>query len=172
MSGGIDAYDAWLDGQGQVLEDDGGPLQEPLVALNLSAAVTVDPTATLREAMDRMRDRRVGCVVVMSGSELVGIFTERDVLMRLAGLEVDLDDPVADYMTHRPECVPDGTRIVTALAMMLEGGFRHVPVLSGSHVVGVFSMRDAMRIVADEHEDALLTAPPAGQSYGAVREGA
>ena len=116
--------------------------------------VRVEPDATLEDAAMRMFERRVGSALVLDGSRLVGIVTERDVLRvvaerRLAGTTV------SDCMTHHPETVGSDDTIEQAAMLMLHGGFRHLPVVEGEDVVGIVSMRDLVR-------DALSDRAPRG----------
>ena len=105
-------------------------------------------------------------------SRVEGIFTERDVLGRVAAATVDLDQaPVSNYMTADPECLGIRDRIVPALNAMIMGGDRHVPVLCEGRPVGVFGMRDCVRFIVDLHPEAVLNAPPPGMKHAARPEG-
>jgi len=173
MSGGLDTYDAWMDGFVRMSDPTEELMQEPVLMPSLDRSVTVPLNASIRDAVNQMRDHSVGCVLVLDGERLAGIFTERDVLNRVTGFDVDIDDPVAGLMTPDPACSTLGDRLATVLAMMLQGGYRHVPIVDNDgKLMGVFGMRAAMRSVLSHHEDLLLTAPPTGQGYCGVREGA
>jgi CBS domain-containing protein len=104
--------------------------------------VTVEPTATVAEAATTMGSRGVGSALVLDGGTPAGIFTERDVLRALAS---DFDaayHPVADWMTHDPLTIDAEADIATARDLMLERGFRHLPVMEGDTLVGIVSLRD------------------------------
>ena len=74
-----------------------------------------------------------------------GIFTERDVL-RALGSDFDAaHHPVADWMTHDPTTIAAEADVRTARDLMLEGGFRHLPVMEGDDLVGIVSIRDISR---------------------------
>ena len=96
-----------------------------------------------------MDARRVGAALVFDGDRLVGIFTERDVLRAVSrgGLE---SGTVAEWMTHHPETIEASDSTGHAAAMMIHGGFRHLPVADGQRVVGIISIRDLMRVVLDD----------------------
>ena len=107
--------------------------------------ISVPPTATVAEAATLMGKRHAGSALVMNGARLEGIFTERDVLQALAA---DFDaghHPVTHWMTKAPATVAPDAPAEHALDLMLEGGFRHLPVLDGEAVVGVVSIRDLVR---------------------------
>jgi CBS domain-containing protein len=110
--------------------------------------LTLDPATSLVEAARRMNERRVGAVVVTEGDRLVGIVTERDVLRAVATGVVD--GPVADAMTRSPETVAPDESAGQAAALMIHGGFRHLPVVDGGDVVGMVSIRDLVRVTVDD----------------------
>jgi CBS domain-containing protein len=114
-----------------------------------SDLLRVPASATLPDAARQMDARRVGAALVFDGERLVGIFTERDVLRAVArgGLETAT---VGDCMTHHPETIEASDTTGHAAAMMIHGGFRHLPVADHENVVGIISIRDLMRIVLDD----------------------
>jgi CBS domain-containing protein len=112
------------------------------------AVLTVEPATTLVEAAARMHERRVGAVVVVEGARLVGILTERDVLRAVATGGVE--GPVADAMTRGPETIGPDETASQAAALMIHGGFRHLPVVDGDDVVGMVSIRDLVRVSVDD----------------------
>ena len=111
--------------------------------------LTVDATATLTEAAAQMDARRVGAALVLNGEHLSGILTERDILHAVATGEVE-GTKVGAWMTHDPETVGPDERPGHAAAIMLHGGFRHLPVLDGDRPIGILSIRDLMRLVIDD----------------------
>jgi len=129
-----------------------------------TSVVTATPETTVAEAAAAMVSAKVGSTVIMQGSFLAGILTERDVL-RAAGSGEDLSRSlVSDWMTPDPQSVEPDSSVEAAAQIMLLNGFRHLPVVDGRHVCGVVSLRDlfAARIRrarpnADERQTA--TAP-------------
>ena len=111
--------------------------------------LTVDPTTSLHEAAARMSDRGVGAILVLSGEHVSGILTERDVLRAVATGPVE-GTHVAAWMTRDPETVDAAESTGQAAAVMIHGGFRHLPVMDGGHPVGIVSIRDLMRVVVDD----------------------
>ena len=110
--------------------------------------LAVESTTRLPEAAARMHERGVGAVVVVEGGRLVGIFTERDVLRAVATGTVD--GPVGDTMTRAPETIGQDEATSQAAALMIHGGFRHLPVVAGEDVVGMISIRDLIRVSIDD----------------------
>jgi CBS domain-containing protein len=111
--------------------------------------LTVDPTETLHEAAEKMSERGVGAALVISNDHVSGILTERDVLRAVATGGVD-GTHVAAWMTRDPETVDVGESTGQAAAVMIHGGFRHLPVLDGEKPVGIVSIRDLMKVVVDD----------------------
>ncbi|CCQ73370.1 cyclic nucleotide-binding/CBS domain-containing protein [Magnetospira sp. QH-2] len=104
--------------------------------------VQVEGNATVREAGRMMTDRNVGSVVVVEDGKLLGIFTERDALRIFVATRRNADlTEVRDVMTREPKCIGPDTLASDALAMMNEGGYRHLPVMDGDTLLGVVSRR-------------------------------
>jgi CBS domain-containing protein len=110
--------------------------------------LSVSPGDSLSEVAQRMVDRDVGAVLVMEGGELSGILTERDVLRAVAA-GIEAETVVADWMTRDPETMGPDDTTQHAAVLMIHGGFRHLPLVEGSDVVGMLSIRDLMRVVLD-----------------------
>jgi CBS domain-containing protein len=111
--------------------------------------VTVETGISLEEAARRMDERHVGAALVLEGDALRGIVTERDVLRAVAAGPIE-GVSVADCMTHHPETIDASETTGFAASLMIHGGFRHLPVLDGTRVVGIVSIRDLMRITLDD----------------------
>jgi CBS domain-containing protein len=111
--------------------------------------VTAGPDQTAAEAIRTMLDAGVGSVLVVDGPELVGIFTERDVL-RLAGVGASFGTVLLrDVMTPSPLSVSSDVSILDAAQMMGERNLRHLPVVEGGNLVGVVSIRDVLGFLAE-----------------------
>ena len=107
-----------------------------------------EPATSLADAARRMHERRVGAVVVTEGDRLVGIVTERDILRAVATGAIG--GSVADVMTHGPDTIGPDESAGQAAALMIHGGFRHLPVVDGNAVVGMLSIRDLVRVSVDD----------------------
>src|SRR3569832_899175 len=108
--------------------------------------VSVPPQASIREAAQVMTRASCGSVLVLEPpDQMLGILTERDLMTRVLAKGVDPEKTkVRDVMTPKPICVPPDTKVSDALVIMLERGFRHLPIVQGSRLMGVFSIRDAL----------------------------
>lgn len=117
-------------------------------ALGPHAPITVEETTSVAKAIRQMNKHGIGCVLVTDKDDrLTGIFTERDVLMRVAGLVDDLSQvQVSDYMTPSPVSLAPELPIAHALNLMSESGFRHLPLVDKENrPEGVISFRDVVR---------------------------
>ena len=108
--------------------------------------VVVQPACPLREVMGLMNRLRIGAVIVVDGAqELRGIFTERDLLRRVADADPGWRDrPVSDWMTPDPYSTAPDVNWENAVALMAKLRVRHLPVIEGRRVIGVISTRQVM----------------------------
>jgi CBS domain-containing protein len=107
------------------------------------------PDESIAEAAQHMVARGVGAVLVMDGDRLEGILTERDILKAVA-MGLTEGARVRDWMTKSPETIEASDATEHAAALMIHGGFRHLPVLEGGAVAGIVSIRDLMRVALDD----------------------
>jgi CBS domain-containing protein len=110
---------------------------------------------------------QVGALPVFDGQRLVGIITERDLIAAMAEAADASTTPVSDYMTAAPEVLGPDSELSDGAQVMLELGIRHLPIMAGSRLVGVLSMRDVLGADADEPDGRPTRhAIPAGQTTG------
>ena len=109
----------------------------------------VEPEVTLGEAATLMGERHVGSVVVVEDSRLVGILTERDIVRALSREHDAPARPVVEWMSKDPTTASPDADVKEALRTMVDGGFRHLPVVDGANVVGMVSIRDVAGAMAD-----------------------
>jgi CBS domain-containing protein len=103
--------------------------------------VEVAPEDTLGETAQKMVEAKTGSVAVLDYGRLVGILTERDMLKAMAGRVLTSDARAREWMTADPITVPPDMPLEEAQSTMLKNGFRHLPVMEGSRVVGIVSLR-------------------------------
>ena len=103
--------------------------------------ITVAPEDTLGEVAEKMTAQNVGAVVVKDYGRLIGILTERDMLRAMAARVHTSDARVRLWMTADPITVPPDMDLDEAAQIMLDNGFRHLPVVDGDNVIGVASLR-------------------------------
>lgn len=109
--------------------------------------ISVGPHASLYDAACVMTRANCGSVLIIDGSNtLLGIVTERDLMTRVMAKALDpATTPCSAVMTRGPRVVPPETKVADAVLIMIERGFRHLPVVSHEgKILGVFSVRDAL----------------------------
>jgi CBS domain-containing protein len=100
-------------------------------------------------------------VVVVQEGKVVGIFTERDILYRTAEEGIDSCTPIGELMTRDPATLGPNELLADAIALMVGGGYRHVPLVDGEgRDAGVISSRRVLRFIADHYPEAALNLPP------------
>src|SRR5207245_2180295 len=111
--------------------------------------VTVTGATPLRDAVKVMIDAGVGTVLLVDEQQkLIGIFSERDLLLRVADAEaLSGDQPVGKYMTANPENVAPDDTLPLALHEVEGGGYRHLPVVRDGRPIGMSAVRDMMRYI-------------------------
>jgi CBS domain-containing protein len=112
-------------------------------------AATVSPGDPVAYAVHFMREKETEAVLVTEDSEVVGILTERDILLKAAGEKVDLNAmAVRDIMTPDPVILREDDTLAVALHKMSIGGFRHIPFVAEGRPVQMVSIQDVFRHVS------------------------
>lgn len=120
-----------------------------------------DADQTVCEVVQAMVNRNIGAVPVLHDGELVGIFSERDLMRRVVAERLDPSTTrVRDVMTEDPLTVGPQEDIETCMMLMRRHGFRHIPLCEGKILKGVISLRDIMLYDLDEkdHEVRMMRA--------------
>ncbi len=117
-----------------------------------SKVFSVPSDVTVCDAVQEMNRNKVGAVVVLQAGKLVGIFTERDVLVRVvaAGLNPK-KTPIEKVMTRDPLTVESSTTIEQVMTLFTDKRFRHLPVVDQGALVGLISIGDILRRMVDSH---------------------
>jgi CBS domain-containing protein len=113
--------------------------------LNPLDPVTVLATDSLSDVLQVLKKNKVGGVVVVNGAEKIqGIFTERDVILKVPLSDIDLEQAkISDYMTPDPQVIAMTTTMAYALNLMSQGGFRHLPIVDDANIpLGLISVKD------------------------------
>lgn len=130
--------------------------RDQISVLEPKAPITIDASATLAKAIRQMNAHHIGCLLVTDDDDkLIGIFTERDVLMRVTGLVDDLSaTAVSDYMTRDPIALTSDLPIAQALHEMSMHGFRHVPLVDeNNRPEGIISFRDVIHYLKQAFDE-------------------
>lgn len=136
--------------------------------------VMATPQTTLKEALRIMRTERAGYLVIADEhSKLQGMFTEREVLMKVLGRkEVSLDRPVSEYMRTDLHTLTKTDTIERALFIMNEFNIRHIPLLDDfGQVCGILSVRTIIRFLAELFPEEIFNLPPKADQLHETAEG-
>lgn len=149
--------------ESEILEIRGALFDDTIAGLAPAAPICLREAATVREAIQHMLTRRQAGVLVVDGDgRLVGIFTERDVLTRVVGKDLDPKrTPLAAVMTANPEALAVNHRIAYAVHCMSVAGYRTVPLVDQDRrPVGIVTVSDVLRWLAGLFPEAVLNLPP------------
>ena len=137
-------------------------LREPLEALQLGPVVTLDESATVREAVDLLKRHHTSAIAITRNGRLSGIFTERDLVTRVIDPTRSWTDlAIAAHMTRNPECLRAHQEIWLVLNLMHNGGYRHVPVVDDhGRPTDIVSVRDVVSYLAAFFPEEVLNLPP------------
>ena len=141
-----------------------GPLSASFLCQSVSMLNLPDPMCvslddSVDQVMGELRDNRRGCMLVINQQgKLVGIFSERDFVLKVYGSTLDLKKtPIAEFMTKDPVTQPPDASVAHVLSLMSEGGFRHIPIVdSDSAPVWMLSIKDVIDFIVNSHTEALL----------------
>jgi CBS domain-containing protein len=123
-------------------------LGEHLTDLGAPAPLTVGPDTPVETAIARMQETETDCVLVTVDDRLVGIFTDRDAVVKAAGQQLDAFH-VRDFMTPDPVVLRSDDPIALAIHKMAVGGFRHIPIIEDGRPTGVVTARDVFHHLAE-----------------------
>jgi CBS domain-containing protein len=122
-------------------------MEDTVSQLQPRQAITLRPAATVKQAIEVMLRHDIGAVLIVDDTgKLLGIFSERDLLTKVADPVVDhTARPVSDFMTPQPTTVRLTDTLAFVLHQMDVGGYRHLPVLQDGRLLGMISVRDMLR---------------------------
>ena len=149
-------------------------LTEKIGTLDRTPPVVVESGTSIGAVMEEIERGAVGCVIVCRGPKLVGILTERDVLVKVVARDVDYATAVDEFMTPDPITLPLSATIGEAVNIMIEREFRHIPITEdcGERPLSVFSIKDVIDLVAQSFPMHVLNLPPRPHQEMRTREGA
>jgi len=114
-------------------------------------AITLSPQATIADAAKKMAEHLIGSILVMDVDSLVGIFTERDLLNRVVSKGLDPKTTfLSQVMSKNVTTIDIGETVEGCFEKMETTKCRHIPVVDGTKVVGVITMRNILEWLTDE----------------------
>ena len=140
--------------------------------LDLKSYCLVESGASVRETLNRMRAEGGASALITQGGGLIGIFTERDVMRRVAAAPETLDGPVDAVMTPKPITVLPDTAAADALWLMDDHHFRNLPVIDRQgQILGDMTYASIINYLAARYPVEVLNQPPRPEQYPSKPEG-
>ena len=142
-------------------------LRVPVLHVNAPEALCVHPSDELQDVVVQMREMRTGAVLITDAhddTKIVGIFTERDLLLRVAGRGWNFHQhKICEVMTPNPKCVTPQDKVGSALNMMVSQGYRHIPIITPGKVPLMLSVRVLLTFLCEHFPEDVLNLPPEPQ---------
>ena len=135
--------------------------QDSVSLLETDDYVCVQPDMPLSQAIEIMKQDEGGCAIVCAEDQsVVGIFTERDLLTKIVGQTVDLNEPVSKWMSPAVATLGPEATIGEAVSVMNERGYRNIPLVKNGKLLGSISVFDVIRYLAESYPQAAINLPP------------
>ncbi|HZE70296.1 MAG TPA: CBS domain-containing protein [Pyrinomonadaceae bacterium] len=122
--------------------------------------VCIQPSDPVSVAIEMMKQDEGGCAIVCDGDRVVGIFTERDLLTKIVGQDVDLNTPVRQWMSPVVATLTPAATIGDAVTIMNEKSYRNIPIVNNGKLVGSISVFDVISYLAETYPKATMNLPP------------
>ena len=120
------------------------------------ALFSIEPEAPVLDAVRMMADRYVGALLVMRGTELAGIISERDYARKVVLLgRSSAETPVRQIMTSSVITVSPDNSVQDCMRLMTEHHIRHLPVIEGGRIVGMISIGDLVKAVIEDQQQTI-----------------
>lgn len=135
--------------------------QDSVTLMETDDFFCVQPDAPLTEAIEQMKKDEGGCVIVCAeGGRVVGIFTQRDLLNKIVGQQVDMNSPVGDWMSTVVETLTTDATIGDAVRVMNEKSYRNIPLVKDGQLIGSISVFDVITYLAESYPKETMNLPP------------
>lgn len=137
-------------------------LTDRISSLPLTPPVTVETGTPVGRVVDEVQKRNVGCVLVYEAGRMIGIITERDMLLKVVARDVDYTTAkIDDFMTRDPVTLSPDDSVGDAAALMTEHNFRHIPIIArNGTATGIVSIKDIIQLLAESFPEQVLNLPP------------
>ena len=122
--------------------------------------VVVSPFTPLSQAIEAMKSDEGGCVIVSDDGRVTGIFTERDLVNKVLGNDVDLESPINSWMQTNVETLSPEATVGDAVRLMNERSFRNIPLVKHGDLKGSISVFDIITYLAECYPKTTMNLPP------------
>jgi CBS domain-containing protein len=143
-----------------------------VLALEVPPPLVLEGATRVSDVIREMQDAGHSYALVTRNKRLVGIFTERDVLLSVLGNDTVLAQPVSEHMTTDPVCVGTRDPVRQVLMLMYQGGYRHIPIVDATgQVAGCVRHKDIAACLVDHFAEYVLNLPPDPEQIARTPEG-
>ncbi|NUM81993.1 CBS domain-containing protein [bacterium] len=141
----------------------------PLSLLEPPDPVCVESGSSLKQAIDKLVENKVGCVLITKSKKLIGMITERHILQTIAHRALDLDrEKIDDHMVTQPKVLKMSDPILDALRFFITENIRHIPIVNDRHEpVGYTSVRGMINYIVSFFTEDVINLPPNPLRFGA-----
>lgn len=127
-----------------------------IIQNNLKSIFSVSPETSVLDALQVMMDKNISALLVMDGSNLKGIFTERDYARKIILLgKSSKDTQIKDVMTKKLITIELGTSIDHCMQIMTQHRIRHLPIIENGLVIGIISIGDLVKFVIEDQQQTI-----------------
>jgi CBS domain-containing protein len=135
--------------------------QDSVTQLETDDFFCVRPDTPLSEAIEQMKRDEGGCVIVCEeASGIVGIFTERDLLNKIVGQQVDMNSAISEWMSPAVETLTTDATIGDAVNVMNDKSYRNIPLVKDGQLIGSISVFDIITYLAESYPKETMNLPP------------
>lgn len=134
--------------------------RDSVSSMALDDYVCIEPSDSLSRAIELMKEDEGGCAIVCEAGRVVGIFTERDLLTKIIGENVDLSEPVSKWMSPIVATLARDATVGDAVAVMNEKSYRNIPVVKEGRLIGSISVFDVITYLAESYPKTTMNLPP------------
>ncbi len=147
--------------------------QENVSRLDLSHFASCAADRAVADVLKLMRTEKISAVFIVENDKLLGVFTERDVLTKIADAPDTWRRPVAEFMTPSPQVIGSDRPISEALRLMNDGHYRNLPITDADgRVTGNLPHIEVIRFLADQFPREVYNLPPDPDRVATTKEGA
>jgi CBS domain-containing protein len=135
--------------------------QDSVSSMETDDYVCIEPSTALSQAIEAMKKDEGGCAIICAtDGSVVGIFTERDLLTKIVGQEIDLNAPVSNWMSPVVATLTPAATIGDVVTIMNDKGYRNLPLVKGGKLVGSISVFDVIGYLAESYPKTTMNLPP------------
>ena len=134
--------------------------QDSVSLMQTDDYVCIEPSTPLSQAIVAMKKDEGGCAIVCEGQRVVGVFTERDLLTKIVGNDINMQAPVSNWMSPVVSTLTPDATIGDAVTLMNEKSFRNIPLVKDGNLVGSISVFDVIFYLAESYPKETMNLPP------------